>query len=125
MANPLNIDVNLNLPETPKGVPEAMDGEMRRVYNALRALARYLSGSVGDAIAAATPVRGAGQMVAGSYVVVNPLVVAGTRVFVTVQGLGTVTVPQPVHVVVVAGVGFTITSASPTDTSVVAWMYYQ
>jgi len=125
MANPINIDLNLNLPETPKGVPEAMDGEMRKVYNAIRALARYISTTLASAITSATPVRGAVALVAGTSTVALPTIVAGTRIFLSVQGLGTVTVPQPVHVVVAAGVGFTVKSADPTDTSIVAWMFYQ
>ena len=123
MANPLNIDVNLNLPETPKGVPPEIDGEVRRIYNAIRALARYLA-ELALGVLAVTPVRGTVTLVAGTKTIAAPAVVAGTRVFTGVQALGTVAAPKAMHTVVSVGVGFTITSADATDTSTVAWMYY-
>lgn len=120
---PISIDVNLNLPETPKGVPDDLFNEFRRVYNAIRNVAAYL-GSIVTLVAAVTPVHGSVTLVAGTKTVVDATVTASTRVFLTVQNLGTVAVPKAVHVVVTAGVGFTITSADATDTSVVSWMYY-
>ena len=119
----ISLDVNLNIPETPKGVPESLFSEFRHIYSALRNLASYLN-SIAGGVVAATPIRGTVTLVAGTKSVVAPAVVAGTLVFLTVQALGTVAAPKAVHVIVTAGVGFVITSADATDTSVVAWMYY-
>lgn len=119
----ISLDVNLNIPETPKGVPDQLFSEFRRLYSALRNLASYLS-TVATGVVAATPIRGSAILVAGTKAVAHADVVAGTLVFCTVQALGTVATAQAIHSVVSAGVGFTITSADATDTSVVAWMYY-
>lgn len=37
----ISLDVNLNLPETPQGVPEELFSEFRRIYNAIRLLSSY------------------------------------------------------------------------------------
>lgn len=37
----ISLDVNLNLPETPKGVPDELFSEFRRIYNAIRLLSSY------------------------------------------------------------------------------------
>lgn len=65
---------------------------------------------------------GTATLVAGTKVVSNTSVTANSRVFLTVQSLGTVTAPKAIAVTArTAGTSFTITSADATDTSVVAW----
>jgi len=121
---PLNINLNLNLPQTPQGTPPELFSEFNRIYTAIRSLAAFVSTTIEGAINAVTPVIGKSTLVAGSKIVAHPDVTASTVVFATVQQLGTVAVPKAINVVVTAGVGFTITSADNTDTSVVAWMFY-
>lgn len=66
---------------------------------------------------------GTSTLSAGSVVVSNTSVTANTRIFLTVQSLGTVAAPKAVAVTArSANTSFTITSADATDTSVVAWM---
>lgn len=66
---------------------------------------------------------GTATLVGGTVTVINTSVTANTRIFLTVQSLGTVVVPQAVAVTAkVVGTSFTITSASGTDTSTVAWL---
>ncbi len=61
-------------------------------------------------------------LIGGTGVVNTTKVTANSRIFLTIQSLGTVTVPTAVGVTVrVAGTSFTITSANAIDTSVVAW----
>lgn len=65
---------------------------------------------------------GAATLVAGAVTVNTAAVTATSRIQVTVQSLGTVTSPKAVAVTGrVAATSFTVTSADPTDTSVVAW----
>lgn len=119
----IDLDVNLNLPETPKGVPDELFTQFRILYNAIRNLGAYIS-SLATSLVAATAIRGKVTLVAGTKAVVNTSVTANTVVFCTVQTLGTVATPKAIHVVVTASVGFTITSEDNTDTSVVAWMFF-
>lgn len=66
---------------------------------------------------------GTATLVAGTVTVNTTQVTANSRIFLTVQSLGTVTTPKAVAVTArTAGTSFTITSADGTDTSVVAWM---
>lgn len=61
-------------------------------------------------------------LVAGTCTVSTTKVTANSRIFLTVQSLGTVALPTVVGVTArSAGTSFTITSASVTDTSVIAW----
>ncbi len=65
---------------------------------------------------------GVATMVAGTVTVSNTLVTASSRIFLTIQSLGTVTAPKAIGVTArTAATSFTITSADATDTSVVAW----
>ncbi len=65
---------------------------------------------------------GTATLVAGTVTISNTTITANTRIFVTVQSLGTVTTMKAVGVTAkVNGTSFTITSADNTDTSVVAW----
>lgn len=65
---------------------------------------------------------GVATMVAGTVVVNTTLVTANSRIFLSVQSLGTVAVATPVAVTArTAGTSFTISSSALTDTSVVAW----
>lgn len=120
---PISLDVNLNLPETPKGVPEELFSQFRLVYNAIRNLGAYVS-QLATSLVGATAIKGKVTLVAGTKAVVDISVTTSTLVFCTVQQLGTVAAPKAIHVVVTAGVGFTITSEDNTDTSVVAWMFF-
>ena len=66
---------------------------------------------------------GTAVLTAGTVTVANTSVTANSRIFLTVQSLGTVTVATPIAVTAkVVGTSFTITSASVTDTSTIAWM---
>lgn len=70
--------------------------------------------------------QGASTLVSGSVVVANTSVTATSRIFLTVQSLGTVTTPKSIAVTArSAGVSFTITSEDATDTSVVAWEIFE
>lgn len=65
---------------------------------------------------------GVATLVAGTVTVSNTSVTANSRIFLTVQSLGTVTVPSAVGISdIVAGTSFTIKSSASNDTSVVAW----
>jgi hypothetical protein len=65
-------------------------------------------------------------LVAGTVTVANTSVTANSRIFLTVQMLGTVTVPKSVGVTArTAGTSFTITSEDTTDTSVVAYEIFE
>lgn len=66
---------------------------------------------------------GVATLVGGTVTVNTTKVTANSRIFLTVQSLGTITVPKAVAVTArSAGTSFTITSADATDTSVVAWL---
>lgn len=66
---------------------------------------------------------GVATLVAGSVVVSTTKVTANSRIQITIQALGTVTVPTVIGVTArTAGTSFTITSADVVDTSTVAWM---
>lgn len=70
--------------------------------------------------------QGVSTLVAGTVTVANTSVTATSRIFLTVQSLGTVAVPQAVAVTGRnVGTDFTITSQSLTDTSVVAWEIFE
>lgn len=62
-------------------------------------------------------------MTAGEIVISTTAVGANSRIFLTVQALGTVTAPKAVAVTArTPGTSFTITSSDNTDTSTVAWL---
>lgn len=66
---------------------------------------------------------GTATFVAGTVTVSTTAVASNSRIFLTVQQLGTVTSPKAIAVTArVAGTSFTITSSDNTDTSTVAWM---
>lgn len=66
---------------------------------------------------------GTATMVAGTVTVSTTAVTANSRIFLTIQSLGTVASPKAIAVTArSANTSFTITSADNTDTSVVAWM---
>jgi hypothetical protein len=70
--------------------------------------------------------QGVSTLVAGTVVVPNTSVTATSRIQLTAQSLGTVTAPKALAVSArVAGTSFTILSADPTDTSVVAWSIFE
>lgn len=65
---------------------------------------------------------GVATLVAGTVVVSTTAVAANSRVFLTVQSLGTVTAPSALAVSArTVGTSFTILASQNTDTSVVAW----
>jgi hypothetical protein len=71
----------------------------------------------------ANATMGVATLVAGTVVVNTTKVTANSRIFLTVQALGTVAVATPVAVTArTAATSFTITSSAITDTSVVAWL---
>jgi hypothetical protein len=66
---------------------------------------------------------GVATLVAGTKVINTSKVTANSRIQLTAQALGTVTVAKPLAVTArTAGTSFTITSADNTDTSIVAWL---
>ena len=70
--------------------------------------------------------QGVATLVGGSAVVSNTSVTANSRIQLTIQSLGTVTVPKAVGVTArTAGTSFTITSADATDTSVIAYEIFE
>lgn len=72
---------------------------------------------------AGSATMGVATLAAGTKTVATTAVTANSRIFITVQSLGTVTDPKAVAVTARnAGQDFTITSADGTDTSVVAWL---
>lgn len=65
---------------------------------------------------------GVATLSGGTIVVSTNKVAADSRIFLTIQSLGTVAAPKAIGVTArVAATSFTITSADPTDTSLVAW----
>lgn len=66
---------------------------------------------------------GVATLVAGTIVVNTTEVTANSRIFLTIQALGTVATPMPIAVTArTAATSFTIASSDITDTSVVAWL---
>ena len=66
---------------------------------------------------------GTATLSGGTVTVNTTKVTANSRIFLTVQSLGTVAVPKAIGVTArTASTSFTITSADATDTSVVAWI---
>lgn len=66
---------------------------------------------------------GVATLSGGTVTVSTTKAAANSRIFLTTQTLGTVTVPKTVGVTArSAGTSFTITSSDATDTSTVAWM---
>ena len=66
---------------------------------------------------------GVATLVGGTVTINNTKITANSRIFLTVQSLGTVAIPTAVAVTArSAGTSFTITSAAGTDTSVIAWL---
>lgn len=66
---------------------------------------------------------GVATLVGGAKVVATTAVTANSRILLTAQSLGTVTVPTALAVTDrTAATSFTITSANVVDTSVVAWL---
>jgi hypothetical protein len=66
---------------------------------------------------------GTATLTAGAVTISTTKVTASSRIFITNQGLGTVTSPKELAVTArVAGTSFTVTSADNTDTSTFAWM---
>lgn len=70
--------------------------------------------------------QGTGTLSGGTLAVTNTSVTASSRIFITIQSLGTVTVPAPVAVTAITpGTGFTVTSASVIDTSTFAYEIFE
>jgi hypothetical protein len=70
--------------------------------------------------------QGTTTLVSGTKVVSNTSVTANSRIFLTVQSLGTVTVPSALAVSArVASTSFTILASDLTDTSVVAYEIFE
>ena len=65
---------------------------------------------------------GVSTLSGGAVVVANTSVTATSRILLSIQSLGTVSVPKAIGVTArTAGTSFTITSADATDTSVIYW----
>lgn len=81
---------------------------------------------IGSSTTTGTPIaklrHGVATLVAGTVTVSDTSVTTSSRIFVTMQSLGTVAAPKALGVTArTASTSFTITSADATDTSVVAW----
>lgn len=69
---------------------------------------------------------GTATLSGGAATVSTTAVTASSRIFLTIQSLGTVGVPKAVGVTArTAATSFTITSADATDTSVIAWHIHE
>lgn len=69
---------------------------------------------------------GVSTLVAGTVVVNTTAVTANSRILLTYQSLGTITLPSSLGVSArTAGTSFTISSAALTDTSVVGWLIFE
>jgi hypothetical protein len=72
------------------------------------------------------PTRGTATLSSGAATVSTALVTANSLIFLTAQSLGTVSTPKTLAVTArTASTSFTITSADNTDTSVVAWFFFE
>ena len=70
--------------------------------------------------------QGTATLVAGTATVANTSVTANSRIFLTIQSLGTVTAPKAIAVTAkTASTSFVITSADNTDTSVIAYEIFE
>ena len=66
---------------------------------------------------------GVATLVAGTVTINTTKVTTNSRIQLTIQSIGTVTVPTVIGVTArTAGTSFTITSANVLDTSTIAWM---
>ncbi len=69
---------------------------------------------------------GVATLVTGTKVVATTAVTANSRIFLTCQSLGTVTVPSALAVSArTAATSFTILASDSSDTSVVAWLIFE
>ncbi len=57
-----SLDFNLNLPATPKGIPDELFSEFKRIYNAINQVAVFSSGSVITPISHSTGAADAGKV---------------------------------------------------------------
>lgn len=70
--------------------------------------------------------QGTATLVLGSAVVSNTSITNNSRIFLSIQSLGTVSIPTAVAVTArTAGTSFTITSAAGTDTSIIAYEIFE
>ena len=70
--------------------------------------------------------QGVATLSAGTVVVSNTVVTANSRIILTAQSLGTVTVPAALAISArTAGTSFTIKSSASNDTSVVAYEIFE
>lgn len=83
----------------------------------------YVSGAIPVQVPTASNTSGTVTLVAGTATISTAAVTVNSRIFLTAQSLGTVTVGQGLAISArTAGTSFTIKSESATDTSVVAWL---
>lgn len=69
---------------------------------------------------------GVASLSGGSATVATTKVTASSRIYLTVQSLGTIATPVPIAVTArSAGTSFTITSSAGVDTSTVAWIIFE
>lgn len=110
----------------PTGATEDTKSTLSQVSTLLRTLLYSVVGS-GIQIKEGTNARmGTVTLASGTATVTNNTVTANTRIFLTVQSLGTVTLPKAVGVSArTAATNFTILSSDLTDTSVIAWELHE
>ncbi len=113
---------------------EATDTGISRSAAGILAVGTGASGSKAGSVAAfgyraseaANGRQGVATLVGGTITVNNTSVTANSRIFLTVQSLGTVTVPTAVAITAIAAsTSFVITSANVLDTSVVAYEIFE
>lgn len=121
-SNPTN---GMNLPGT-NTIGFATNSTNRARINASGQLSLTTVGA-GFSIAEGSNAKmGTCTLVVGTCTVSTTAVTDDSRIFLTAQSLGTVTVGQGLAVSArTAGTSFTVTSTSPTDTSVVAWIIFE
>lgn len=119
-------DTNVDLNVTPKGTGAIKLNANTTVTGTVSA-SGVINSSVGLTVKeGANTKQGIATLVAGTVTVANTSVTANSRIFLTIQSLGTVTSPQAIGVTArVAGTSFTITSAGGTDTSVIAYEIFE
>ncbi len=70
--------------------------------------------------------QGTATLVGGTVTIPNASVTANSRIFLTIQSLGTVITPSALGITArTPGASFTISSSASTDTSTVAWEIFE
>lgn len=100
-------------------------GGLANIAGVLTAADNLKIGTVGKGIyikEGSNATMGAATLSAGAVTINTTKVTGDSRIILTIQSLGTVTVPKAIGVTArTAGTSFTVTSSDATDTSIIAW----